>query len=205
MPIGMFHWCLSWFMDIIVLYYIMFCILAVTERGCHRKLLSAIHKELSCPRLMREEQGIQSEWIPSLISVSKSGSKYYYLGISEQIKSQTWNHHDIAPLFCIVPISYIHLRSLTMSTDKAACCVHFEGAWKVIKQELLDYITGKGMPKDAIDWYERWVSFMWKQNRAHCYDRISTTMSPETSWTVACLLSTQPRSSKALRWQTMSI
>ncbi len=42
-----------------------------------------------------------------------------------------------------------------MSTDKAARRVRFEGAWKVIKQELLDYITGKGMPKDAIEWYER--------------------------------------------------
>ncbi|KAK0438811.1 isoprenoid synthase domain-containing protein [Armillaria borealis] len=25
----------------------------------------------------------------------------------------------------------------------------------IIKQELLDYITGEGMPKDAIEWYER--------------------------------------------------
>ncbi|KAK0432111.1 isoprenoid synthase domain-containing protein [Armillaria borealis] len=42
-----------------------------------------------------------------------------------------------------------------MSTDKAARRARFEGAWKVIKQELLDYITGEGMPKDAIEWYER--------------------------------------------------
>ncbi|KAK0236504.1 hypothetical protein EDD85DRAFT_954378 [Armillaria nabsnona] len=42
-----------------------------------------------------------------------------------------------------------------MSTDKAARWARFEGAWKVIKEELLDYITGKGMPKDAIEWYER--------------------------------------------------
>ncbi|KAK0224955.1 farnesyl-diphosphate synthase [Armillaria nabsnona] len=35
-----------------------------------------------------------------------------------------------------------------MSTDKAA-------RRKVIKQELLDYITGEGTPKDAIEWYER--------------------------------------------------
>ncbi|PBK90970.1 Polyprenyl synthetase [Armillaria gallica] len=42
-----------------------------------------------------------------------------------------------------------------MLTDKAARRARFEGAWKVIKQELLDYITGEGMPKDAIEWYER--------------------------------------------------
>ncbi len=42
-----------------------------------------------------------------------------------------------------------------MSADKAARRARFEGAWKVIKQELLDYITGEGMPKDAIEWYDR--------------------------------------------------
>ncbi len=43
-----------------------------------------------------------------------------------------------------------------MSTNKAARRACFKGAWKEIKQELLDYIlTGKGMPKDAIGWYER--------------------------------------------------
>ncbi len=42
-----------------------------------------------------------------------------------------------------------------MSTDKAAHRARFERAWKAIKQELFDYITGKGMPKDAIGWYER--------------------------------------------------
>ncbi|KAK0223763.1 isoprenoid synthase domain-containing protein [Armillaria fumosa] len=42
-----------------------------------------------------------------------------------------------------------------MSTDKAARRARFEGAWTIIKQELLDYITGEGMPKDAIEWYER--------------------------------------------------
>ncbi len=36
-----------------------------------------------------------------------------------------------------------------MSIDKAASRARFEGAWKDIKQELLDYITGEGMPKDA--------------------------------------------------------
>ncbi|KAK0232080.1 farnesyl-diphosphate synthase [Armillaria nabsnona] len=42
-----------------------------------------------------------------------------------------------------------------MPTDKAARRARFEGAWKVIKQKLLDYITGEGMPKDAIERYER--------------------------------------------------
>ncbi|PBK83611.1 hypothetical protein ARMGADRAFT_1136864 [Armillaria gallica] len=42
-----------------------------------------------------------------------------------------------------------------MSADKAACCARFEGSWKVIKQKLLDYIMGEGMPKDAIEWYRR--------------------------------------------------
>ncbi len=42
-----------------------------------------------------------------------------------------------------------------MSTDKAVSRARFEGAWKVIEQELLDYITGESMPKDAIERYER--------------------------------------------------
>ncbi|KAK0236475.1 hypothetical protein EDD85DRAFT_954343 [Armillaria nabsnona] len=42
-----------------------------------------------------------------------------------------------------------------VTKDDATHRTRFEGAWKVIKQELLDYITGEGMPKDAIEWYER--------------------------------------------------
>ncbi len=78
------------------------------------------------------------------MSASESGSKYYYPGISEQTKSQ---HH-----FLIAPISHVHPHSLNISTDNAARRARFEGAWKVIKQELLDYITGEGIPKDAIEW-----------------------------------------------------
>lgn len=42
-----------------------------------------------------------------------------------------------------------------MSTDKAARRAKFEGAWKVIKQELLDNFNAQGMPQDAAEWYER--------------------------------------------------
>lgn len=42
-----------------------------------------------------------------------------------------------------------------MSTDKAARRAKFEGAWKVIKKELLDHFNGEGMPKDAAEWFER--------------------------------------------------
>ncbi|KAK0215931.1 isoprenoid synthase domain-containing protein [Armillaria nabsnona] len=42
-----------------------------------------------------------------------------------------------------------------MSTDNPARRARFEGAWRVIKQELLDYITGEGKHKDAIEWQER--------------------------------------------------
>ncbi len=69
-----------------------------------------------------------------------------------------------------------------MSTDKAARRARFEGAWKVIKQELVDYITGEGMPKDAIEWYERVrENFTGQQNLAHPDGRTSTTTSPAAS------------------------
>ncbi|KAK0212002.1 hypothetical protein IW262DRAFT_1467420 [Armillaria fumosa] len=51
--------------------------------------------------------------------------------------------------------SHIHSRSFDMSTNKVARRARFEGACKVITQELLDYITGGGIPKDTIEWYER--------------------------------------------------
>ncbi|KAK0204237.1 farnesyl-diphosphate synthase [Desarmillaria ectypa] len=35
----------------------------------------------------------------------------------------------------------------------------FEAAWVVIKQELLDQFNGKGMPKDAAEWYERSLDY----------------------------------------------
>lgn len=40
-----------------------------------------------------------------------------------------------------------------------------DGAWKNIKQNLLDYIPGEDMPKDAIEcneWYERVRVLHWK-------------------------------------------
>ncbi len=60
------------------------------------------------------------------------------------------------------PIFHVHPRSLDMSTDKAARRVRFEGAWKVVKQVLFYYITGEGMPKDAIERYGRVSHLYWK-------------------------------------------
>ncbi len=57
---------------------------------------------------------------------------------------------------------HVHSRSLDISTDKAARHARLERTWKVIKQELLDYITGEDMPNDAIEWYERVRELHWK-------------------------------------------
>ncbi|SJL08060.1 uncharacterized protein ARMOST_11419 [Armillaria ostoyae] len=59
------------------------------------------------------------------------------------------HHHPYNTTFFSRP----SITSIHMSAGKAARRARFEGAWKVIKQELLDYITGEGMPKDAIEWY----------------------------------------------------
>ncbi len=59
-------------------------------------------------------------------------------------------HHH----FLIVPSYHVHPYLLDMSTKKAVHYTRFKGAWKIIKQELLEYIMGLGMPKDAIEWYE---------------------------------------------------
>lgn len=43
-----------------------------------------------------------------------------------------------------------------MSTnDKAARRAKFEGAWNVIREELLTHIKEQGFPQEAIEWYER--------------------------------------------------
>ncbi|KAK0472339.1 hypothetical protein IW261DRAFT_1508241 [Armillaria novae-zelandiae] len=55
-----------------------------------------------------------------------------------------------------------------MLTNKVSCRAHFEGAWKVIKQVLLDYITGEGMPKDAIQWYERNLDYNISGGKLNC-------------------------------------
>lgn len=46
---------------------------------------------------------------------------------------------------------------LTMSTatDKAARRKRFEDVFPVIAEELSQYLKGEGMPKDAVDWYEK--------------------------------------------------
>ncbi|KAK7049724.1 Farnesyl pyrophosphate synthetase [Paramarasmius palmivorus] len=41
------------------------------------------------------------------------------------------------------------------STDKAARRAKFEGAWNVIREELLSHFKGEGMPQDAVEWYSR--------------------------------------------------
>ncbi|EEB91110.1 hypothetical protein MPER_10587 [Moniliophthora perniciosa FA553] len=41
------------------------------------------------------------------------------------------------------------------SNDKAARRAKFEGAWNVIREELLTHFKGEGMPQDAVEWYSR--------------------------------------------------
>ncbi|PBK86830.1 terpenoid synthase [Armillaria gallica] len=58
----------------------------------------------------------------------------------------------------LLPVSSVQrprLHRRHISADTAARHARFERTWKVIKQELLDYITGEDMPNDAIEWYER--------------------------------------------------
>ena len=45
-----------------------------------------------------------------------------------------------------------------VGTNKAARRKRFEDMFPVIADELLGYVKGEGMPKDALDWYEK-VSF----------------------------------------------
>jgi farnesyl diphosphate synthase len=39
--------------------------------------------------------------------------------------------------------------------DKAARRKRFEDVFPVIAEELTAYVRGEGMPKDAVEWYER--------------------------------------------------
>lgn len=41
------------------------------------------------------------------------------------------------------------------ATDKAARRKRFEDVFPVIAEELTSYVRGEGMPKDAVEWYER--------------------------------------------------
>jgi hypothetical protein len=45
------------------------------------------------------------------------------------------------------------------ATDKAARRKRFEDVFPVIAEELLGYIKGEGMPKDAVEWYEKVCQF----------------------------------------------
>lgn len=44
--------------------------------------------------------------------------------------------------------------SSTGNNDKAARRKRFEDVFPIIADELLGYVKGEGMPKDAVDWYE---------------------------------------------------
>ncbi|WRT68274.1 uncharacterized protein IL334_005250 [Kwoniella shivajii] len=44
---------------------------------------------------------------------------------------------------------------LTSSDPKVARRAKFEAVFDVIAKELLDYVKGEGMPKDAVEWYEK--------------------------------------------------
>ncbi|SJL08188.1 related to ERG20-farnesyl-pyrophosphate synthetase [Armillaria ostoyae] len=78
-------------------------------------------------------------------------SDFIFWGISEQKKSQT------RPTVHIAPLPYrAHLSRPSMFIRHADRQGNPPRAFRgIIKQELLDYITGEGMPKDAIEWYER--------------------------------------------------
>ncbi|KAI3616694.1 farnesyl pyrophosphate synthetase [Moniliophthora roreri] len=45
------------------------------------------------------------------------------------------------------------------SNDKAARRAKFEGAWNVIREELLIHFKGEGMPQDAVEWYSRSLDY----------------------------------------------
>jgi hypothetical protein len=61
----------------------------------------------------------------------------------------------------IVTTTDLSHRTHTMSTtgtssdDKAARRKRFEDVFPLIADELLGYIKGEGMPKDAVEWYEK--------------------------------------------------
>ncbi|PBK86814.1 terpenoid synthase [Armillaria gallica] len=79
--------------------------------------------------------------------------------LSYQCRRSVEDHDSVAIYrFLIASIYRVHPRSLHISTDKAARRARFEGAWKIIKQELLDYIAGEDM-KEAIEWYERNLNY----------------------------------------------
>lgn len=41
------------------------------------------------------------------------------------------------------------------ATKKALARKKFQGAWEVIRSELLGHIEAEGMPKEAVEWYKR--------------------------------------------------
>ena len=45
-------------------------------------------------------------------------------------------------------------------SDKAAKRAKFEGAWNRIREELVAYVAGEGMPKEAVEWFTK-VRLYW--------------------------------------------
>ncbi len=82
---------------------------------------------------------------------------FYILGRSRYIGATSiWVWPGINPFY--------H-GSCPISASKAALACVFDGAWKNIEQNLLDYIPGEDMPKDVIEcneWYERVRVLHWK-------------------------------------------
>ena len=57
-------------------------------------------------------------------------------------------------LLLLLPILHSH-TTMSTTTDKAARRKRFEDVFPVIAEELSQYLKGEGMPKDAVDWYEK--------------------------------------------------
>jgi hypothetical protein len=51
--------------------------------------------------------------------------------------------------------TYTTQTTMSTTTDKAARRKRFEDVFPVIAEELSQYLKGEGMPKDAVDWYEK--------------------------------------------------
>lgn len=47
------------------------------------------------------------------------------------------------------------------TTDKAARRARFEAVFPKLADELLSYTRGEGMPKDAVEWYEKVGTELW--------------------------------------------
>jgi farnesyl diphosphate synthase len=53
------------------------------------------------------------------------------------------------------------LQITMATTDKAARRARFEAVFPKLADELLSYTRGEGMPKDAVEWYEKVGTELW--------------------------------------------